>query len=142
MQLSPANGTEKRWKAGSVFTEVICSIKIKNVFSRDMLGVGAFGWGRGVFKKATVSAGLWLGMVRALNRHRMTFARVVFGPAVAGLVPREINYNADNSLRRVRGSFYNLTGNITATGTGQQSLHGKLILKEPVPLAITTHSWG
>lgn len=47
---------------------------------------------------------LWLGMVRAL-RHRMMLARVVFGPVVVGLVPREINYNADKSLRRGRGSF-------------------------------------
>lgn len=106
MQLCPANVTEERWKAESVFTVVICSSKIKNVFSRDTLlaGSGEFS------KEATIATGLWLGTVRALNRHRITSARVVFGPAAAGLVPREINYNADNSLRRGRASFCNIPG--------------------------------
>lgn len=58
------------------------------------------GLGEVFFKKK-----MWLGMVRALSRHRMMLARVVFGPVVAGLEPREINYNADKSLRRGRASF-------------------------------------
>lgn len=44
--------TEGRWKAGRDFTVVVCSRKkIKDVFSRDTLGVSAFlaGLGEGFF---------------------------------------------------------------------------------------------
>lgn len=65
-----------------------------------------------------VTTELWLAMVRSLIRYRMTFANVVFGPTVTGLVPSEVNYIADYSLRRLRTVFCNIAGNVTGLSMG------------------------